>query len=33
METTTVAKKGLFITNEGQSVAFTFVLVTSLFLL
>jgi FHS family L-fucose permease-like MFS transporter len=34
METTTVAnRKGLFITNEGQNVAFTFVLVTSLFLL
>lgn len=33
METTAVGKRGLFITNEGQNVAFTFVLVTSLFLL
>jgi FHS family L-fucose permease-like MFS transporter len=34
METTTaVKKKGLFITNAGQNVAFTFILVTSLFLL
>jgi MFS transporter, FHS family, L-fucose permease len=33
METTTVRKKGLFITNEGQNVIFTFILVTSLFLL
>ena len=33
METTTAAKKGLFITNDGLNVAFTFVLVTSLFLL
>jgi FHS family L-fucose permease-like MFS transporter len=33
METTTTVKKGLFITNEGQNVAFTFILVTSLFLL
>ena len=34
METTTaVDKKGLFITNTGQNVIFTFILVTSLFLL
>jgi FHS family L-fucose permease-like MFS transporter len=33
METTNPSGKGLFITNEGQNVAFTFVLVTSLFLL
>ena len=34
METTAAThRKGLFITNEGQNVAFTFVLVTTLFLL
>jgi FHS family L-fucose permease-like MFS transporter len=33
METTTLRKRGLFITNEGQNVTFTFILVTSLFLL
>jgi len=34
METTTAAnRRGLFITNAGQNVAFTFILVTSLFLL
>jgi FHS family L-fucose permease-like MFS transporter len=33
MQTTTVSKKGLFITKEGQNVVFTFVLVSSLFLL
>ena len=33
METTAPNKRGLFITNAGQNVAFTFVLVTSLFLL
>ncbi len=31
--TEAVNRKGLFITNEGQNVAFTFILVTSLFLL
>jgi FHS family L-fucose permease-like MFS transporter len=33
METTTLNKKGLFVTNTGQNVAFTFVLVTSLFII
>ncbi len=34
METTTASnRRGLFITHAGQNVAFTFVLVTSLFLL
>jgi FHS family L-fucose permease-like MFS transporter len=33
METTTESKKGLFITNTGQNVIFTFILVSSLFLL
>jgi FHS family L-fucose permease-like MFS transporter len=33
METTAVPKRGLFITDTGQNVAFTFVLVTSLFII
>ena len=33
METTTDRKKGLFITDAGQNVAFTFLLVTSLFII